>query len=61
MTQQPIANMLGIPREGALKAHSAGLIDYSGGRIQVLNQRRWRGARAGAMRWSRKSTTGFSR
>jgi hypothetical protein len=61
MTQQPIANMLGIPREGALKAHSADLIDYSGGRIQVLNRRRWRGARASAMRWSRKSTTGSSR
>jgi CRP-like cAMP-binding protein len=42
MTQQLIANMLGIPRggatEGALKLHNAGLIDYSGGRIQVLDR-----------------------
>ncbi len=42
MTQQLIANMLGIPREGAtegaLKLHSAGLIDYSSGRIQVLDR-----------------------
>ena len=42
MTQQLIANMLGIPpdgaTDGALKLHRAGLIDYSGGRIQVLDR-----------------------
>jgi hypothetical protein len=42
MTQQPIANTLGIPREGAtegaLNVHRAGLIEYSGGRIQVLDR-----------------------
>jgi CRP-like cAMP-binding protein len=42
MTQQLIANMLGIRRdsasEGALQLHNAGLIDYSGGRIQVLDR-----------------------
>src|SRR5450432_20856 len=42
MTQQLIANMLGVPREGATegarKLQKAGLIDYSGGRIQVLDR-----------------------
>ena len=42
MTQQLIANMLGVPRkgatEGALKLHKAGLIDYTHGRIQVLDR-----------------------
>jgi CRP-like cAMP-binding protein len=42
MTQQLIANMLGIRRdsatEGALQLHNAGLIDYAGGRIQVLDR-----------------------
>jgi CRP-like cAMP-binding protein len=43
MTQQLIANMMGVPREGAtegaLKLHNAGLIDYRGGRIQVLDRK----------------------
>lgn len=42
MTQQLIANMLGVPREGAtdgaLKLQKAGLIDYSRGRIRVLDR-----------------------
>jgi CRP-like cAMP-binding protein len=42
MTQQLIANMMGVPREGAtegaLKLQNAGLIDYTGGRIRVLNR-----------------------
>src|ERR1700688_2236297 len=42
MTQQLIANMMGVPREGAtegaLKLHTAGLIDYTRGRIQVLDR-----------------------
>jgi CRP-like cAMP-binding protein len=42
MTQELIANMLGVPRqgatEGALKLHNAGLIDYTRGRIQVLDR-----------------------
>jgi Mn-dependent DtxR family transcriptional regulator len=42
MTQQLIANMLGVPREGAtegaLKLQKAGLIDYTRGRIQVLDR-----------------------
>jgi CRP-like cAMP-binding protein len=42
MTQQLIANMLGVPREGAtagaLKLHNAGLIDYTLGRIRVLDR-----------------------
>ena len=42
MTQQLIANMLGVPRqgatEGALKLHNAGLIDYTRGRIRVLDR-----------------------
>jgi CRP-like cAMP-binding protein len=43
MTQQLIANMMGVPLEGAtagaLKLHNAGLIDYLLGRIRVLNRR----------------------
>src|SRR5476649_1516691 len=42
MTQDLIANMLGVPRdgatEGALKLQTAGLIDYTRGRIQVLDR-----------------------
>jgi CRP-like cAMP-binding protein len=42
MTQGLIANMLGVPREGAtegaLKLQNAGLIDYTRGRIQVLDR-----------------------
>ena len=43
MTQELIANMLGVRREGvtegALKLQEAGLIKYSRGRIRVLNRR----------------------
>jgi CRP-like cAMP-binding protein len=42
MTQALIAHMLGVPligaTEGALKLQSAGLIDYSQGRIRVLDR-----------------------
>jgi CRP-like cAMP-binding protein len=42
MTQELIANMLGVPRRGAaesaLNLHNAGLIDYTRGRIQVLDR-----------------------
>ena len=42
MTQELIANMLGVPRQGAtesaLQLHNAGLIDYTRGRIQVLDR-----------------------
>jgi CRP-like cAMP-binding protein len=42
MTQDLIAHMLGVPRdgatEGALKLQSAGLIDYKQGRIRVLDR-----------------------
>ncbi len=42
MTQELIANMLGVPRQGAteaaLKLHNAGLIDYTHGRVQVLDR-----------------------
>jgi hypothetical protein len=42
MTQQLIANMMGVPLDGAtagaLKLHNAGLIDYVLGRIRVLNR-----------------------
>jgi CRP-like cAMP-binding protein len=42
MTQELIANMLGVRREGvtegALKLQKAGLISYSRGRISVLNR-----------------------
>jgi CRP-like cAMP-binding protein len=43
MTQDLIAHMLGVPRDGAidgaLKLQSAGLIDYTRGRIRVLDRR----------------------
>jgi CRP-like cAMP-binding protein len=42
MTQELIANMLGVPREGAtegaLKLQKAGLIDYTRGRVRVLDR-----------------------
>ena len=42
MTQALIAHMLGVPlkgaTEGALKLHMAGLIDYTQGRIQILDR-----------------------
>jgi Mn-dependent DtxR family transcriptional regulator len=42
MTQQLVANMMGVPEEcateGALKLHNAGLIDYAPGRIRVLDR-----------------------
>ena len=42
MTQELIANMLGVRREGVTKAagnlHRSGLIDYRRGRISVLNR-----------------------
>ena len=42
MTQELIANMLGVRREGvtegALKLQKAGLISYSRGRISVLDR-----------------------
>lgn len=44
MTQELIAHMLGVAQaivtEGALTLHSAGLIDYAGGRIRVLDRKR---------------------
>jgi Mn-dependent DtxR family transcriptional regulator len=42
MTQQLIANMMGVSREGAtagaLELQNAGLIDYTQGRIRVLDR-----------------------
>jgi CRP-like cAMP-binding protein len=44
MTPKLIAHMLGVPQaiatEGALKLQTAGLIDYVGGRIRVLDRHR---------------------
>ena len=62
MTQELIANMLGVRREGvtegALKLQHAGLIRYARGRITVLDRQDWKNAAASVMRWSKKSTTG---
>jgi|SRR5450631_2198361 hypothetical protein len=42
MTQELIATMMGVPRqgapEGALKLQNTGLIDYTRGRIRVLDR-----------------------
>ena len=47
MTQELIANMLGVRREGvtegAIKLQQAGLIHYSRGRITVLDRERLEG------------------
>ena len=44
MTQELIANMLGVRREGVTEAagklQDAGLIDYSRGRIAILDRRK---------------------
>jgi Mn-dependent DtxR family transcriptional regulator len=44
MTQELIANMLGVRREGVTEAagklHKAGVIEYSRGRIRVLDRAR---------------------
>ena len=44
MTQELIANMLGVRREGVTEAagnlHRAGLIEYNRGRITVLDRAR---------------------
>ena len=65
MTQELIANMLGVRREGVTEAagklQRAGLIHYSRGRITVLDRPGWKRACASATRWSRRSTTGCCR
>ena len=52
ITQERIAGMLGVRREGikgaAMKLQRAGLISYGRGRIQVLNRTDWRIAAASA-------------
>ena len=54
MTQELIANMLGVRREGVTEAAGnlqAGLIEYSRGRITALDRPGWKRAPASAMRW----------
>ena len=65
MTQELIANMLGVRREGVTEAagklQDAGLIHYSRGHISVLDRERSKRACANATRWSRRSSTGCCR
>ena len=62
MTQELIANMLGVRREGvteaALKLQKVGLISYARGHISVLDRAGLEQRTASAMRSSRRSTTG---
>jgi len=55
MTQQLIANMLGVRREGVTEAagrlHKAGIIDYHRGRIIVLTATGWKSAPVNATPW----------
>ncbi len=55
MTQQLIANMLGISdnvmRAGAQKLQDEGLLRYEDGRITVLTAWDWNNATANAMPW----------
>ena len=65
MTQELIANMLGVRREGvtegAVKLQKAGLIQYARGHITVLDRPGSKGAPASATPWSRRNTTGCFR
>ena len=65
MTQELIANMLGVRREGvtegALKLQKAGLIRYARGHIRCWTAKGWSAAVASATLWSRRSTTGCFR
>ena len=61
MTQELIANMLGVRREGvtegALKLQRAGLISYARVTSRCWIGKGWSSAPASAMRWSRRNTT----
>ena len=61
MTEELIANMLGVPAEGVAAAagvlQADGLIEYRPGAITVLDRPGWSGARANAMRWSSASSS----
>jgi hypothetical protein len=58
MTQELIANMLGVRREGVTEAagklQKQGVIEYSRGQITVVDRLRFNGCVASATPWSRK-------
>jgi Mn-dependent DtxR family transcriptional regulator len=60
MTQQLIANMLGVRREGVTEAagrlQADGVISYRRGRINVLDRAKARGARLRVLRRGRRES-----
>jgi CRP-like cAMP-binding protein len=65
MTQELIANMLGVRREGVTEAagklQDAGVIQYRRGHIQVLDRPRLERMVCDATRWSERSSHGCCR
>ena len=65
MTQELIANMLGVRREGvtesAGKLQKLGLIEYSRGHIKVLDRPLWKRTPVSAIKWLRPNLRDYFR